>query len=105
MAKAVDVMDVLAARDHRVARQQELLASYKKPLISFTMNIAGPIKRTALIERGFDLGLTRLEGQLQACRATVVHRETVHQDTGCEALYAVDLPASQLKELCVALEE
>ena len=105
MAKAVDVMDVLAARDSRAARQQELLALYARPLISFTMNIAGPIKRTAPIEQGFDLGLARLEGQLRTCRAAVLHRETVRRDTGCEALYAVDLPAPQLKELCMALEE
>ena len=42
MAKAVDVMDILAARDSRAARQQELLALYARPLISFTMNIAAP---------------------------------------------------------------
>ena len=71
MDQTVDVMDVLAARDRRVQRQQELLAAYAKPLISFTMNIAGPVKRTALIERGFELGLARLEGQLRACRAAV----------------------------------
>ena len=105
MAKAVDVMDVLHARDRRAARQQELLAQYGAPLISFTMNIAGPVKRTALIDRGFDLALQRLEQQLRACRAAVLHRELVREDTGCQALYAVDLPARQLKALCVALEE
>ena len=105
MAKAVDVMDVLYARDRRAQRQQELLARYGVPLLSFTMNIAGPVKRAALIERGFDLALHRLEQQLRACRAAVLHRETVREDTGCEALYAVDLPARQLKALCVALEE
>ena len=101
----VDVMDVLAARDRRAGRQQELLAAYAQPLISFTMNIAGPVKRTALIERGFALGLARLEGQLCAARARVLHRETVRKTTGCEALYVVDLPPQQLKVLCVALEE
>ena len=105
MEQAVDVMDVLAARDRRAARQQELLRQYAKPLISFTMNIAGPVKRTALIERGFTLGLARLEGQLCAARARVLHRETVRKTTGCEALYVVDLPPQQLKALCVALEE
>ena len=105
MAKAVDVMDVLHARDRRAARQQELLAQYGAPLISFTMNIAGPVKRTALIDRGFDLALQRLENQLRACRGAVLHRELVREDTGCQALYAVDLPARQLKALCVALEE
>ena len=105
MARTVDVMDVLAARDRRAGRQRQLLAAYAKPLISFTMNIAGPVKRTALIERGFELGLARLEGQLCACRAAVLHSETVRSDTGCEALYVVDLPAERLKALCMAIEE
>ena len=105
MEQAVDVMDVLRARDRRAARQQELLAQYGVPLISFTMNIAGPVKRTALIDRGFTLALQRLEGQLRACRAAVLHQELVREATGCEALYAVDLPPRQLKALCVALEE
>ena len=105
MAKAVDVMDVLRARDRRAQRQQELLARYEVPLLSFTMNIAGPVKRTDLIDRGFDLALQRLEQQLRACRAAVLHRETLREATGCEALYAVDRPARQLKALCVALEE
>ena len=105
MEKMVDVAAVLAARDCRAQRQRELREQYGVPLISFTMNIAGPIKRTALIERGFDLGLARLEGQLCACRARVLHRETVREDTGCEAFYAVDLSAPRLKALCVALEE
>ena len=101
----VDVMDVLAARDRRAGRQQELLAAYAKPLISFTMNIAGPVKRTTLIEQGFDLGIARLEGQLRACRAAMLHSETVREDTGCEALYVVDFPAEHLKKLCMAIEE
>lgn len=101
----VDVMDVLAARDRRAGRQRQLLAAYAKPLISFTMNIAGPVKRTALIEQGFDLGIARLEGQLRACRAAMLHSETVREDTGCEALYVVDFPAEHLKKLCMAIEE
>ena len=39
------------------------------------------------------------------CGAAVLHRETVRQDTGCEALYAVDGDAQTLKALCMALEE
>ena len=105
MNQTVDVKAVLAARDRRAACQQELLTSYGRPLISFTMNIAGPVKRTALIERGFDVGLSRLETQLRACHAAVLHRQIVREDTGCEAIYVVDFSAARLKELCVALEE
>lgn len=103
--KAVDVAAVLAARDRRYARQQALRARFGAPLISFTMNIAGEVKRWAQVDRAFELTLRRLEAALQAAGAPVLHRETVYADTGCEALYAVDAPAEKLKELCVALEE
>ena len=105
MAREVDVAAVLAARDRRVQRQQELLATYRRPLVSFTMNIAGPIKRSSLIDRGFALGLRRLEQQLQSAGAAVLYRETVAQDTGNEAYLVVDLPAAQLKALAVEVEE
>ena len=105
MWKEVDVAAVLAARDRRQQRQQDLLAQYGVPLVSFTMNIAGPVKRSALIDRAFALTLQRLEQQLRRCGAAVLHRETVREDTGCEALYAVDGDAQTLKTLCMALEE
>lgn len=105
MAREVDVLAVLTARDRRVQRQQELLAAYRRPLVSFTMNIAGPVKRSALIDRGFALGLQRLEQQLQSVGASVLHRELVAEDTGNEAYLVVDLPAVQLKVLTVEVEE
>ena len=99
MSKEVDVAAVLAARDRRQQRQQALLARYGVPLVSFTMNIAGPVKRSALIDRAFALTLQRLEQQLRRCGMVVLHRETVREDAGCEALCAVDGDAAALKAM------
>lgn len=55
MAAEVSLLDMLDAREHRV-HHQELLKRYHKPLICFTMNIAGPIKDSPLIRRGFAHG-------------------------------------------------
>ena len=101
----IDLTAVLAARDHRVRQQKELLSRYGRPLISFTMNIAGPIKRTDLIEEAFAMGCSLLEGQLLRVKASILHKEVLTEDTGCEALYAVDLDAQRLKELTVELED
>lgn len=49
----VSLIQMLDARERRVHHQQELLARYGKPLVCFTMNIAGPVKDTPLIRRGF----------------------------------------------------
>ena len=103
--ETVTLTQVLAARDRRVQRQQALLKQYGKPLISFTMNIAGPVKTSALVEQGFRLSLRRLTQQLLRQRYPVLHREESCGITGCEALFVVDAPAEQLKVLTTDLEE
>lgn len=40
----ITLEQVLLARDRRVLRQRELAARYGGTLLSFTMNIAGPVK-------------------------------------------------------------
>ena len=101
----VTVMDMLQARDRRAARQQALLSQFGGTLVCFTMNIAGPVKRSPLIEGGFDLGRRLLEQQLLAAGAQVRHREEIRVDTGCEALYALDLPALEAKALAAEIED
>ena len=103
--EAVTLVQVLAARDRRAQRQQELLARFGRPLICYTMNIAGPVKTSPLIEEGFRLGLRRLEQQLLRLRYPVLHREITCEITGCEALFAIDAPAEELKAMTVDLEE
>ena len=62
---SVTLMDILDARDRRAQRQQQLLAAYGCPLLSFTMNIPGPVKNSPLIRRGFYLGMERLQAALK----------------------------------------
>ena len=105
MAGEVELIQMLAARDRRVERQQALLAQYRLPLVSFTMNIAGPVKNSPSIRRGFLLGRELLFGQLRRVKAALVHQEEVNADTGCEGLYIVDMEPEALKTLCCELEE
>ena len=58
--KEVSVLDMMEARDRRAGLQRRMTAAFHVPVISFTMNIAGPVKRTPLIRRGFVLGLRTL---------------------------------------------
>ena len=105
MAGEVELSQMLAARDYRVERQRALLEQYRLPLVSFTMNIAGPVKNSPSIRRGFLLGKKLLLGQLRRVKAEPVYSEEVNADTGCEGLYVVDMPPEALKSLCCALEE
>lgn len=56
IGQTVTLMEMLEARERRVIHQQELLERYHMPLISFIMNIAGPVKNSALIRSGFEQG-------------------------------------------------
>lgn len=99
----VTLAQILQSREDRVQRQEQLRREYHVPIISFTMNIAGPVKTSALIERGFREGLAGLEQALPD--SSILHRETRVDVTGCQAMYAVSMDATKLKDICVEIEE
>ncbi len=105
MAQTVELWQMMNARDRRASRQKELLNQYRRPLVWFTMNIAGPVKTSPLIRRGFEVGCTLLEGQLARAKAPCLHREKYHEATGSEACFVADLEPVSLKRLAVELEE
>lgn len=99
----VSLLEILDAREKRVQRQNALLQRYGKPLICFTMNIAGPVKYSPLIARGFALGCSSVQAQLEGL--VLLHSEKLPRHTGCEAFFVVDAPAELLKARMVAIEE
>lgn len=105
MEHAVTLMEMLGAREARAMRQQQLLEEYQLPVISFCLNIAGPVKNSPVLRRAFREGLERLACALLAGRLEVVHREEVDQPTGCEALWVVQGDGRAVKEFCVELED
>ena len=105
MEREVTLSEILAAREDRVARQAELLAIYGAPLISFSMNIAGPVKDTALIRRAFFTGCRMLEAALEKAHLPVLCRREQLAHTGCEAYYVVDGDPLAVKQICTAVED
>lgn len=99
----VSLFDILQAREQRVLLQQKLLQKYRYPLICFTMNIAGPIKNTPLIQRGFRAGIDALQERLT--KEALVHHSFDSDKTGNTAMLVVKADAADLKQLCVQIEE
>lgn len=99
----VTMQQILEARERRVLRQQALLSRFQKPLICFTMNIAGPEKNSPLITEGFRLGQDTLLAQLSGL--PMLHREEFLEDTGCEGYYVLDADPRQLKTLAAEVED
>ena len=71
----VSLLEMLDARERRAARQRELLGQFGQTLVCFTMNIAGPVKNSPLIARGYCLGRRLLRQQLAAAGMPVVLRK------------------------------
>ena len=103
--REVTLQEMLDARDRRAEAQRRLLADRGLPLISFTMNIPGPVKNSPLYRRGFDEGLRQLERALDAAGIARLSPETLHAVTGNEYLCAVDAPAEAVKAICTRIEE
>lgn len=99
----VTLPEILDARERRVQRQRELLHIYNKPLICFTMNIAGPVKTSPLIEEGFAWGKELLTAQLAGI--PILHFEDRNANTGCEAFFVADAGPDTLKALTAEIED
>lgn len=99
----ITLSQMLTAREKRAKTQKQLLKAYNKPIISFTMNIAGPKKNSPLIERAFDIGLKRIKGLIPNDK--IILCDINIYDTGCEAYLCVDMPAKKLKEICTSIED
>lgn len=92
---------MLLARDRRASRQAALLSRYGRPVISFTMNIAGPVKDSPLIRYAFRSGLR----QLEALPCAQLCRVVIFEPTGPEALLVYETQdARLLKAFCIRLE-
>ena len=76
------LQEILNARERRVNKQQELLNTYQKPLICFTMNIPGPVKDRPEYRKALETGFHRLKAMLQ--KETFLHEETRMLPTGPE---------------------
>lgn len=105
MATEVTLPQMLEARERRAARQQELLRAYGKPMVCFTMNIAGPVKNSALIRRGYALGKRLLRQQLAVAGIAVVSFEEIQEITGNEAIFLLDASPLTIKAITVEIED
>lgn len=81
--------------------QQNTLHEFGVPLLCFTMNLPGPNKRSPLADFAFFAGERMIKAQGWKTKQHI----RLCQPTGCESIYALDLPAQQIKKAAMAIED
>ena len=102
----VTLLELLDAREARAAYQQSLLNAYHKAtLICLTVNMPGPVKRTALACRVFAAGMGEAEQALAEENIPLLFSQRRVLDTGCEGYLVAEGDGAAIKQLMCALEE
>jgi holo-ACP synthase CitX len=97
--------NILAARDERDRIQKLLLKQYKTTIITFTMNIPGPVKNTEWISRCFQYGKNDLLAYMRSTGlCPVVEKQTA---AGPEAFFTADgtITPHAIKKIAITFEE
>ena len=101
--REVTLTEILDAREKRAELQKKLLSEYEATLISFTMNIAGPVKNSIAIERAYRGGLAELSKLLPDDKILFKHSQS--DNCGTFAIIVADIDPVDAKALCVSIEE
>jgi len=102
-ATPITLNEILLAREERVCTQHELLRAHQATLICFTMNIAGAVKTSPLIERAFWEGVRCIDRALE--EYPVFEKRTRLKKSGPEAYLAASADAEEIKARLELLED
>ena len=101
----VGIEEILDCREKRVTIQNEMIKKYNKPVISFTMNIPGPIKTNNEIKKAFDIGKNLILENLKENNIKVLEIQELNENTGNELFISINSLAEKIKNITVTIEE
>ena len=101
----VGIDEILICREKRVAIQNEMIKKHNKPVISFTMNIPGPIKTNDVIKKAFDIGKNLILENLNKYNIEILEIQELNENTGNELFISTNSLAEKIKNITVSIEE
>ena len=101
----VGIDEILDCREKRVAIQNDMIKKYNKPIISFTMNIPGPIKTNNEIKKAFNIGKTLILEKLKENNIEILEKKELNVNTGNELFISINSLAEKIKNITVTIEE
>ncbi|MCX8711216.1 citrate lyase holo-[acyl-carrier protein] synthase [Gilliamella sp. B3464] len=100
----VNLEQMLLAKEQRVEHQRNAIKCYPFPLISLSLVIPGPIKKSTGTKVLFKEAITAIHHLLAKNTLQIIHEEQFCALTGYEAIISVECSSDQLKQLCIEIE-
>lgn len=97
----ISLPQLLEAREQRADFQQILLRGYGLPLVSFTVNLPGKVKRSARARIVFDAGVRAVREELAG---TLAYYKLLDKITGYEGYFCAEWDAAALKQAMCRIE-
>ncbi|MDD3404265.1 MAG: citrate lyase holo-[acyl-carrier protein] synthase [Hespellia sp.] len=102
----VTLPQMLDCRERRAEKQTDYLHTYHMPVISFCMNIPGPVKTTPELCEIFLEGVALINHALEKESIHIMDSLTYHEPTGDEYILCIDCSdAEHIKALMTDIEE
>ena len=98
----ITLEQLLESRDKRAEFQTILLRGYGTPLVSFTVNMPGKVKKNHRSKAVFDAGVEAIRESLAG---SVVYYKLLDNVTGPEGYFAVDMDVHELKTAMCRIED
>ena len=95
----------MEARERRARLQEQLIGTYQVPVVSFTLNIPGPVKILPGTEEFFHRGSESVRQALKQASVPVLFETQLREHTGLELFLCADAKPETLKQITSSLEE
>ena len=102
----VTTQDMMLCRENRARLQTSILQQFpENPVLSFCMNIPGPVKTDEEIRSAFEAGKKEILSVLSERNWEIEKEYEIHEKTGDEWIASIRTEASPLKDAMCEIEE
>ena len=106
MIEEVTIQDMMTCRDRRVELQNDLLERFKgNPVLSFCLNIPGPVKTDPEIKAAFLAGKDDILSVLSGNCWDISGEYEIHEKTGDEWIASICADSDSLKKQMCEIED
>ncbi|MEH0759082.1 citrate lyase holo-[acyl-carrier protein] synthase [Vibrio sp. 16] len=97
---------ILESRELRAVKQREWVNAHSLPLVSFTINMVGAVKKNFIAKVAFEHGYKAIINACMKANMATLKLDVIEADTGYELLMIVDTAdILLLKQTMVSIEE